>query len=177
MSFSSASLPLLPLPYAFSCAAETNNPSLTSDFVCHAPERGLIPKRRGRGLIYMTLIETLERREEALNVRQVAELLGVSAKHIYELAAQGKLPAFRVGKAVRFDPQDVADWLRKRKPSNERQETTKSQKPKSSKPNQSGEKQSTSPAHIWRNRISSLEVALSDSSANGTCIKNSEPKH
>ena len=116
----------------------------------------------------MTLIETLESREEALNVRQVAELLGVSGKHIYELAAQGKLPAFRVGKAVRFDPQDVADWLRKKKPSNERQGTTKSQKPRGSKSNRSGEKQSTSPAHIWRNRISSLEVALSDSPSDGT---------
>lgn len=123
----------------------------------------------------MTLIETLESREEALNVRQVAELLGVSDKHIYELVAQGKLPAFRVGKAVRFDPQDVADWLRKRKPSNERQKP-ESQKHKGPKRTQSGE-QSTAAAHIWRNRISSLEMALSDSSANGTSVKNSEPKH
>lgn len=124
----------------------------------------------------MTLIETLESREEALNVRQVAELLGVSGKHIYELAAQGKLPAFRVGKAVRFDPQDVADWLRKRKPSNERQGSTESQKTRSSKPNRRGN-QSTVPVHIWRNRISSLEMALSDSSSDGTSVKNSQPKH
>jgi excisionase family DNA binding protein len=87
----------------------------------------------------MTLIETLESREEALNVRQVAELLGVSDKHIYELAAQGKLPAFRVGKAVRFDPQDVADWLRKRKPSNEGQKSTQAQKHKASRRTQGGQ--------------------------------------
>lgn len=123
----------------------------------------------------MTLIETLESREEALNVRQVAELLGVSDKHIYELAAQGKLPAFRVGKAVRFDPQDVADWLRKRKPSNERQKSTQPQKRKGSKPTQGGE-QSIAPAHIWRNRISSLEVVLSDSFADGASVENSQPK-
>lgn len=123
----------------------------------------------------MTLIETLENREEALNVRQVAELLGVSDKHIYELAAQGKLPAFRVGKAVRFDPQDVADWLRKRKPANERQKPTQSQKRRGSKPTQGGE-QSTAVAHIWQNRISSLEVVLSDSFADGASVENSQPK-
>lgn len=126
----------------------------------------------------MTLIETLESREEALNVREVAELLGVSDKHIYGLAARGKLPAFRIGKAIRFDPQDVADWLRKRKPSNERQKPTESQKYKGPKPTQNGE-QGSAAAHIWRNRISSLEVALSDISSDGTSVtsvKNSQPK-
>ena len=64
----------------------------------------------------MTLIEILESRREALTVREVAELLGVSEKHIYEMAAGGRLPAFYVGRSVRLDPQDVADWLRKKKP-------------------------------------------------------------
>jgi excisionase family DNA binding protein len=62
----------------------------------------------------MTLIEILESRGEALNVHQVAELLGVSEKKVYRLAAAGVLPAFRVGKSIRFDAQDVADWLRQR---------------------------------------------------------------
>lgn len=123
----------------------------------------------------MTLIETLESREEALNVRQVAELLGVSDKHIYELAAQGKVPAFRVGRAVRFDPQDVADWLRKRKPSDERQEHAESQKRKRTEPNRNGER-NIAPDHIWRNRIRSLEVALSDSSSDDASDKDSQPK-
>jgi excisionase family DNA binding protein len=64
----------------------------------------------------MTLIQVLESREKALTVRETAELLGVSDKHIYELAADGTLPAFHVGRSVRLDPQDVADWLRRRKP-------------------------------------------------------------
>jgi len=65
----------------------------------------------------MTLIEILESRQEALNVAQVAELLGISEKKVYHLAATGELPSFRVGKAIRFDPQDLADWLRRKKPS------------------------------------------------------------
>jgi hypothetical protein len=28
------------------------------------------------------------------------------------MAARGKLPSFHVGGAVRFDPQEVANWLR-----------------------------------------------------------------
>lgn len=64
----------------------------------------------------MTLIQVLESREKALTVRETAELLGVSDKHIYELAAGGTLPAFHVGRSVRLDPQDVADWLRDKKP-------------------------------------------------------------
>lgn len=65
---------------------------------------------------FMTLIQILESREKALTVREVAELLGVSDKHIYEMTAGGTLPAFYVGRSVRLDPQDVADWLRRKKP-------------------------------------------------------------
>jgi excisionase family DNA binding protein len=63
----------------------------------------------------MTLIQILESRGEALTVHEVAELLGVSDKHIYEMVADGTLPAFYVGRSVRLDPQDIADWLRKKK--------------------------------------------------------------
>ncbi|MBZ5489877.1 MAG: helix-turn-helix domain-containing protein [Acidobacteriia bacterium] len=63
----------------------------------------------------MTLIQILESRGEALTVQEVAEVLGVSDKHIYEMVADGTLPAFYVGRSVRLDPQDIADWLRKKK--------------------------------------------------------------
>lgn len=65
---------------------------------------------------FMTLIQVLESREKALTVHEVAELLGVSDKHIYEMTADGTLPAFYVGRSVRLDPQDIADWLRKKRP-------------------------------------------------------------
>jgi excisionase family DNA binding protein len=63
----------------------------------------------------MTLIQILESRGEALTVQEVAELLGVSDKHIYEMVADGTLPAFYIGRSVRLDPQDIADWLREKK--------------------------------------------------------------
>jgi excisionase family DNA binding protein len=107
----------------------------------------------------MTLIEILESREEALNVHQVAELLGVSEKKVYRLAAGGVLPAFRVGKAIRFDAQDVADWLRRKKPSDERPDSRMSHKSGVSASERNGE-QASPPGHIWRGKVRSLETAL-----------------
>jgi excisionase family DNA binding protein len=60
----------------------------------------------------VNLIEQLEARSGAMKVAEVCELLGVDDKHIYRMAARGSLPSFRVGGAVRFDPQEVAKWLR-----------------------------------------------------------------
>ena len=60
----------------------------------------------------MNLIEKLESRSGAMKVSELCELLGVDDKHVYRMAARGKLPSFHVGGAVRFDPQEVANWLR-----------------------------------------------------------------
>jgi excisionase family DNA binding protein len=107
----------------------------------------------------MTLIEILERQGEALNVQQVAEFLGVSEKKVYRLAAAGVLPAFRVGKAIRFDAQDVADWLRRKKCSGDQPGSTPLQRSEASA---SGQKkhQASPPQHLWRNKVKSLEAAL-----------------
>jgi excisionase family DNA binding protein len=60
----------------------------------------------------VNLIEKLEARSGAMKVAELCELLGVDDKHIYRMAARGSLPSFHVGGAVRFDPQEVAKWLR-----------------------------------------------------------------
>jgi excisionase family DNA binding protein len=60
----------------------------------------------------VNLIEQLEARKGAMKVAELCELLGVDDKHLYRMAARGSMPSFRVGGAVRFDPQEVAKWLR-----------------------------------------------------------------
>jgi excisionase family DNA binding protein len=62
--------------------------------------------------VSLNLIEKLESRHGAMKVSDLTELLGVDDKHIYRMAARGQLPSFRVGGAVRFDPHEVANWLR-----------------------------------------------------------------
>ena len=60
----------------------------------------------------MNLIEQLEARSGAMRVADLTALLGVDDKHIYRMAARGQIPSFRLGGAVCFDPQEVANWLR-----------------------------------------------------------------
>ena len=121
----------------------------------------------------MTLIQMLESRREALKVKEIAELLGVSDKHIYEMVADGALPALHIGRSIRFDPQDVADWLRKKRPADGRHSARKPEKQNSVRRSQNG-KESTSGDRIWRQRINSLEAALAiDSSSNCKTTENS----
>jgi predicted DNA-binding transcriptional regulator AlpA len=62
----------------------------------------------------MQIIETLENRKDAVKVSELAKLLSVTPKHIYKTWAAGRIPgAFRVNRALRFDPQILAEWLKK----------------------------------------------------------------
>lgn len=65
----------------------------------------------------MTLIEQLERRRKALTVNELADILQMSKSAVYEQAAAGRIPSFKVGSSLRFDPQLIADLLRKKYPS------------------------------------------------------------
>jgi excisionase family DNA binding protein len=62
--------------------------------------------------VNLNLIEDLEARRGGIKVADLAGILGVDDKHIYRMAARGQIPSFHVGGAVRFDPQEVAKWLR-----------------------------------------------------------------
>ena len=58
------------------------------------------------------LASIIEQRRSAMNVKELASLLGVSEKQIYALRDKGAIPSFRVGAAIRFDPFAIAQWLR-----------------------------------------------------------------
>jgi predicted DNA-binding transcriptional regulator AlpA len=64
----------------------------------------------------MTLIERLEKETGALRARDVARLFQVTHQHIYKMAAAGAMPSFRVAGAIRFDPHELANWLRRAQP-------------------------------------------------------------
>jgi excisionase family DNA binding protein len=59
-----------------------------------------------------SLPEQLEKTTHALTAKNLAQLLQVSEITIYKLAKAHKLPSFRIGTAVRFDPRAIARWLR-----------------------------------------------------------------
>ncbi|WP_020405132.1 methylation-associated defense system helix-turn-helix domain-containing protein MAD1 [Hahella ganghwensis] len=49
--------------------------------------------------------------DEILTLKEVAEYLKLAEKTAYRLAAEGKLPGFKVGGSWRFKQQDVAAWI------------------------------------------------------------------
>ena len=60
------------------------------------------------------LAEVVEREKsnQAIKVKELANLLGVSPMTIYRQAKSGGIPSFRVGANLRFDPKMIARWLR-----------------------------------------------------------------
>jgi excisionase family DNA binding protein len=63
----------------------------------------------------MSIIEVLEKTQHALTVPEVAKILSISPRTIYHYVASGRIPgAVKIGSAVRFDPTELAAWLRKK---------------------------------------------------------------
>jgi excisionase family DNA binding protein len=60
----------------------------------------------------MSLVQMLQNQTKVLRAREVAKLFEVTPQHIYKMAASGRIPFFRVAGAIRFDPQELARWLR-----------------------------------------------------------------
>ena len=50
-----------------------------------------------------------------LRYKEVAERLSISENQVYVLKATGKLPFVKIGRSTRFDEQDIADFIRRRK--------------------------------------------------------------
>jgi excisionase family DNA binding protein len=61
----------------------------------------------------LSLADRIERMGRALTADELAEMLTVSRITVFKLAKAGRIPAFRIGTCVRFDPRTVATWLRK----------------------------------------------------------------
>jgi excisionase family DNA binding protein len=59
------------------------------------------------------LADRIERIGRALTANELAEMLTVSRITIFKQAKAGRIPSFRVGTCVRFDPRAVATWLRR----------------------------------------------------------------
>lgn len=55
--------------------------------------------------------ETIASWEKVWNAQDVANYLGTSVGHVYNLKAQGKIPYRKRGKLLRFIPNEIIDWL------------------------------------------------------------------
>lgn len=53
--------------------------------------------------------------EEILTLKEVATYLKLAEKTAYRLAAEGKLPGFKVGGSWRFKQSDIESWIETKK--------------------------------------------------------------
>jgi excisionase family DNA binding protein len=61
----------------------------------------------------MTTADKIEAIDHPLKAPEVAGLLNFPLQRIYKMARDHQISSYRFGTGVRFDPQDVADWLRR----------------------------------------------------------------
>lgn len=56
--------------------------------------------------------------DEIMTLKEVADYLKLAEKTAYRLAAEGKLPGFKVGGSWRFKKEDILQWIEDKKASN-----------------------------------------------------------
>ena len=52
---------------------------------------------------------------ELITIKEVADFLQIAEKTIYRLAAEGKIPAIKVGGSWRFNLKEIEEWLEKQR--------------------------------------------------------------
>ncbi|MGO8820448.1 MAG: helix-turn-helix domain-containing protein [Desulfomonilaceae bacterium] len=60
-------------------------------------------------------------RTQLMNRTQAAKMLGISMSLFGKLVRRGDLPAIRLGRVYRFDPEQIAEWIRAQASLNKRQ--------------------------------------------------------
>ncbi len=71
-------------------------------------------------------MNTIENEPLALDVRGVAALLGVSARHVWSMNASARMPApVRLGKRVLWRRDELVEWLAAGAPEREQWEARK----------------------------------------------------
>jgi excisionase family DNA binding protein len=61
-----------------------------------------------------SIADQIERTQHALNVRDLMAILQVSDQTIYRMIADQTIPFLTVRNSYRFDPKQIAEWLRQR---------------------------------------------------------------
>ena len=52
---------------------------------------------------------------QLVTIDQLAERLGITVRHVRRLVPEKRLPYLKVGKLVRFDPDEIKQWLASRR--------------------------------------------------------------
>jgi excisionase family DNA binding protein len=66
---------------------------------------------RREGALLVLKIQPPAAGKKLVSCEQVSEMLGVSRSSVYRLVRDGRLPAYRIGRTLRFDTADVFSFL------------------------------------------------------------------
>ncbi len=50
-----------------------------------------------------------------MGIDQLAQRLGITVRHVRRLVADKRVPYYKVGRLVRFDPAEITQWLQTRR--------------------------------------------------------------
>jgi excisionase family DNA binding protein len=50
-----------------------------------------------------------------MGIHEIADHLGVTVRHVRRLVAERRIPYVKWGNLLRFDPDEVSDWLAQRR--------------------------------------------------------------
>lgn len=57
------------------------------------------------------LVTRLKQHSGAIRVSELARILTMSRTTVYQLVEAGRIPHYRIGDSIRFDPVRIASWL------------------------------------------------------------------
>ena len=63
----------------------------------------------------MADIENIENIPQLLGIEELAGRLGITVRHVRRLVAERRLPYYKVGRLVRFNPAEIKEWLERRR--------------------------------------------------------------
>lgn len=72
--------------------------------------------------------------ESMMTARQVAELLGVHENWVYDQAAGGELPSYKIGGTRRFDADELRAWIAEHREAEREEPTRRERRPKRRSP-------------------------------------------
>lgn len=70
-----------------------------------------IPEERTRGRD----VSKNDNHPQLLNIDELAQRLGITARHVRRLVAEKRVPYYKVGRLVRFDEAEISVWLATRR--------------------------------------------------------------
>ena len=73
-----------------------------------------VPEHLDRRNTAAGLTDCLDGKRHALVVTDIAELLRISERQVYKLVAAHRIPCFKIGGSIRFDPSAICVWLREK---------------------------------------------------------------